>query len=64
MAIIVLFIARYFLYPYESASYAVCFQTKAVLQDFYESLFPIPSSFELPREYRNRFLHIQELREW
>ncbi|XP_048241976.1 N-acetylglucosamine-1-phosphotransferase subunits alpha/beta-like [Haliotis rufescens] len=37
---------------------------KAVLQDFYESLFPIPSQFELPREYRNRFLHTDELREW
>ncbi|XP_067654930.1 N-acetylglucosamine-1-phosphotransferase subunits alpha/beta-like isoform X2 [Haliotis asinina] len=37
---------------------------KAVLQDFYESLFPIPSQFELPREYRNRFLHTNELREW
>ncbi|XP_072047226.1 N-acetylglucosamine-1-phosphotransferase subunits alpha/beta-like [Amphiura filiformis] len=37
---------------------------KAVLQDFYESLFPIISQFELPREYRNRFLHIDELREW
>ncbi|XP_077868278.1 N-acetylglucosamine-1-phosphotransferase subunits alpha/beta-like, partial [Saccoglossus kowalevskii] len=37
---------------------------KAVLQDFYEALFPIPSQFELPREYRNRFLHVQELNEW
>ena len=37
---------------------------KAVLQDFYESLFPILSQFELSREYRNRFLHIDELREW
>ncbi|XP_072171737.1 N-acetylglucosamine-1-phosphotransferase subunits alpha/beta-like [Diadema setosum] len=40
------------------------YMVKAVLQDFYESLFPIPSQFELPREYRNRFLHIDELREW
>ncbi|XP_043943686.1 N-acetylglucosamine-1-phosphotransferase subunits alpha/beta isoform X2 [Protopterus annectens] len=37
---------------------------KAVLRDFYESMFPIPSQFELPREYRNRFLHMQELLEW
>lgn len=37
---------------------------KAVLRDFYESMFPIPSQFELPREYRNRFLHMHELREW
>ncbi|XP_033105239.1 N-acetylglucosamine-1-phosphotransferase subunits alpha/beta-like isoform X2 [Anneissia japonica] len=37
---------------------------KAVLQDFYESLFPIPSQFELPQEYRNRFLHMDELYTW
>ncbi|CAL1547114.1 unnamed protein product [Lymnaea stagnalis] len=37
---------------------------KAILQDFYESLLPIPSQFELPRDYRNRFLHMNELREW
>lgn len=37
---------------------------KAVLRDFYESMFPIQSQFELPREYRNRFLHMQDLREW
>ncbi|OCT88742.1 N-acetylglucosamine-1-phosphotransferase subunits alpha/beta [Xenopus laevis] len=37
---------------------------KAVLRDFYESMFPIPSQFELPREYRNRFLHTQELQDW
>ncbi|XP_037552157.1 N-acetylglucosamine-1-phosphotransferase subunits alpha/beta [Nematolebias whitei] len=37
---------------------------KAVLRDFYESMFPLPSQFELPREYRNRFLHITELQEW
>ncbi|XP_030845190.1 N-acetylglucosamine-1-phosphotransferase subunits alpha/beta isoform X1 [Strongylocentrotus purpuratus] len=40
------------------------YMVKAVLQDFYESLFPIPSQFELPRDYRNRFLHIDELRGW
>ncbi|KAL6116726.1 gnptab [Pungitius sinensis] len=37
---------------------------KAVLRDFYESMFPLPSQFELPREYRNRFLHMEELKEW
>lgn len=37
---------------------------KAVLRDFYESMFPITSQFELPREYRNRFLHMHELQEW
>ncbi|MEE6480080.1 hypothetical protein FKM82_012450 [Ascaphus truei] len=37
---------------------------KAVLRDFYESMFPIPSQFELPREYRNRFLHMQDLQDW
>uniref|UniRef100_A0A5F8H438 N-acetylglucosamine-1-phosphotransferase subunits alpha/beta n=1 Tax=Monodelphis domestica TaxID=13616 RepID=A0A5F8H438_MONDO len=37
---------------------------KAVLRDFYESMFPQPSQFELPREYRNRFLHMHELQEW
>uniref|UniRef100_A0A6I8S132 N-acetylglucosamine-1-phosphotransferase subunits alpha/beta n=1 Tax=Xenopus tropicalis TaxID=8364 RepID=A0A6I8S132_XENTR len=37
---------------------------KAVLRDFYESMFPIASQFELPREYRNRFLHMQELQDW
>uniref|UniRef100_A0A671KAW7 N-acetylglucosamine-1-phosphotransferase subunits alpha/beta n=1 Tax=Sinocyclocheilus anshuiensis TaxID=1608454 RepID=A0A671KAW7_9TELE len=37
---------------------------KAVLRDFYESMFPLPSQFELPREYRNRFLHVTELQEW
>ncbi|XP_071809115.1 N-acetylglucosamine-1-phosphotransferase subunits alpha/beta-like [Asterias amurensis] len=37
---------------------------KAVLQDFYEALFPLVSQFELPRDYRNRFLHVDELREW
>ncbi|XP_051911382.1 N-acetylglucosamine-1-phosphotransferase subunits alpha/beta isoform X2 [Hippocampus zosterae] len=37
---------------------------KAVLRDFYDSMFPLPSQFELPREYRNRFLHMDELKEW
>ncbi|XP_054655956.1 N-acetylglucosamine-1-phosphotransferase subunits alpha/beta-like isoform X2 [Dunckerocampus dactyliophorus] len=37
---------------------------KAVLRDFYDSVFPLPSQFELPKEYRNRFLHMDELQEW
>ncbi|XP_021926152.1 N-acetylglucosamine-1-phosphotransferase subunits alpha/beta isoform X2 [Zootermopsis nevadensis] len=37
---------------------------RAILQDMYESLFPKPSSFELPPEFRNRFLHITELQAW
>ncbi|XP_076153324.1 N-acetylglucosamine-1-phosphotransferase subunits alpha/beta-like [Alosa pseudoharengus] len=37
---------------------------KAVLRDFYESMFPLPSQFELPREHLNRFLHMRELQEW
>ncbi len=38
--------------------------SKLILVDFYESLFPIPSSFEIPDQYRNRFLHMDELRGW
>ena len=29
-----------------------------------ESLFPLQSQCFLPREYRNRFTHSDELREW
>ncbi|KAG7159870.1 N-acetylglucosamine-1-phosphotransferase subunits alpha/beta-like [Homarus americanus] len=36
----------------------------ALVQDTYESLFPVPSSFELPINYRNRFLYVQELHAW
>ncbi|KAL3270725.1 hypothetical protein HHI36_021251 [Cryptolaemus montrouzieri] len=36
----------------------------SVIYDFYMSFFPFPSKFELPKEYRNRFLHIDELNEW
>lgn len=39
-------------------------QAKLILLDFYESLYPIPSQFELSYQYRNRFLHISELNEW
>ena len=37
---------------------------KALLVDFYQSLFPIPSQFELPQEYRNKFLYVSELNEF
>ena len=40
------------------------FQARAVVQDFYEGLYPLQSQFELPREYRNRFLHLEELKTW
>jgi len=46
---------------YEQASAKT---VKIVLRDFYESLFPKPSRFELPMEYRNRFLHVDELHGW
>ena len=36
----------------------------AALHNFYEAFFPIRSQFELPTGFRNRFLHISELREW
>lgn len=37
---------------------------KAVLYDFYLSLFPKPSKFELRADLRNRFLYLQQLEEW
>ena len=37
---------------------------KLILLDFYESLFPTPSQFELPGHYRNRFLYVDKLKEW
>ncbi|GIY39560.1 hypothetical protein CDAR_539301 [Caerostris darwini] len=37
---------------------------RTVIQDFYESLFPVKSRFELSPEYRNKFLYVHELREW
>lgn len=37
---------------------------RALLVDFYESLFPKPSQFELPRNYRNRFLYVEALERW
>jgi UDP-N-acetylglucosamine-lysosomal-enzyme len=33
--------------------------------DFYESMFPVPSQFELPPYYRNKHLHLNEfLKYW
>ncbi|KAF5294321.1 hypothetical protein FQR65_LT10774 [Abscondita terminalis] len=37
---------------------------RAVLYDFYLAMFPHPSQFELPSDFRNRFLNIKELNEW
>ncbi len=36
----------------------------AVLADYLESVLPVPSSFELPLDYRNNFLHASELARW
>lgn len=36
----------------------------ALLNDFYRSLYPLRSSFELLPQYRNRFSHKHELYEW
>lgn len=38
--------------------------SQLLLQDFYESLFPLPSQFELPSNLRNRFLYVEDLNEW
>lgn len=35
-----------------------------ILQDFYESFFPISSQFELPPNYRNKFLYVEDLEKW
>lgn len=37
---------------------------RALLVDFYQSLFPTPSQFELPKDYRNRFLYMEDLNRW
>lgn len=37
---------------------------RALLIDFYESLFPIPSQFELPKNFRNTFLYTEDLTKW
>lgn len=38
--------------------------SKLILVDFYESLFPLPSQFEIPGQFRNRFLYLHQLKEW
>ncbi|XP_072758380.1 N-acetylglucosamine-1-phosphotransferase subunits alpha/beta isoform X2 [Anoplolepis gracilipes] len=37
---------------------------RALLNDFYRSLYPLRSTFELPAQYRNRFSYRHELLEW
>lgn len=37
---------------------------RALLNDFYRSLYPLRSTFELSAQYRNRFSHKHELLEW
>ena len=37
---------------------------RAVLVDYLESVLPVPSSFELPMDYRNKFLRTSELNRW
>lgn len=37
---------------------------RALLNDFYRSLYPLRSTFELPVQYRNLFTHRNELFEW
>ena len=36
----------------------------ALIEDTYRAIFPLPSPFELPLNYRNRFLYTHELKEW
>lgn len=36
----------------------------SLLYDFYLSFFPFRSKYELPKEYRNKFLHMNDLDEW
>jgi len=38
-------------------------KTLEVIKEFYEALFPIPSTFELPADKPNEFLYINELKE-
>jgi Ca2+-binding EF-hand superfamily protein len=37
---------------------------KLYIKDYYEAVFPKQSQFELPPVYRNRFLKVEDLREW
>ena len=36
----------------------------AILVDFLESVLPVPSTFELPPDYRNKFTHTYQLERW
>ena len=38
------------------------FQTVRVLKEFYDALFPLPSSFELPANESNKYLYIGEMK--
>lgn len=38
--------------------------TVEAIQEFLQAFFPVRSQFELPPGYRNRFLHVDELRAW
>ena len=37
---------------------------KLYIRDYFESVLPKPSQFELTSNYRNRFLRVKELEEW
>ncbi|XP_077355392.1 N-acetylglucosamine-1-phosphotransferase subunits alpha/beta-like isoform X2 [Festucalex cinctus] len=39
-------------------------EVKKKLTEFYQSMFPQPSQFELHKDMYNKFLHMDELREW
>lgn len=46
------------------ANLSEVFLVYALLTDFFESILPTPSQFELPPGLRNRFGHVKELKEW
>ena len=37
---------------------------RSVLKDFYSSLFPIPSKYELANDMQNKFLYQDDILEW
>lgn len=37
---------------------------KSLIKEFYMSFYPIPSPFELPPNYRNRFFYMDEYSQW
>lgn len=49
---------------FNNISILLLFQVKAVLKDFYEAMFPIPSQFELPKNFRNKYLNVKDLDYW